>query len=238
MTSSSKSNSPNYKRKTTRIHIKSPTYVNLKSSSEEHHNERKPSPPSRNKSFSPPQAPLKSTSSRSTYQTVSSSPSELPTPTHVAPPPKLRIIIPLKLKPQEPLPQQTPPHNSHVSTMDNSPPVPSNPSPPPRFAHPPHRFEHPPPPQPLIVKINNNAPQQEHLLNLPQNLGKQKLPNPHNNILDFVNPNDLPHLHNMFCQCCSTTRNEIYMIRERVNYMFSYIRHHLGSSSSPPYFPP
>ncbi|GJU53650.1 hypothetical protein Tco_1227364 [Tanacetum coccineum] len=100
MTSSSKTNSPNYKRKTARIRIKSPTYVNLESSSEEHHNERTPSPSPRKKSLSPPQAPSKSTSSRSNYQTVSFSPGESPTPTHVALPPKLRVIVTLKLEPQ------------------------------------------------------------------------------------------------------------------------------------------
>ncbi|GJT34276.1 hypothetical protein Tco_0924695 [Tanacetum coccineum] len=47
--------------------------------SEEHHIERTPSPPLRKKSLSPPNAPSKSTSSRSTYQTTSSSPSESPT---------------------------------------------------------------------------------------------------------------------------------------------------------------
>ncbi|GJS77335.1 hypothetical protein Tco_0727216 [Tanacetum coccineum] len=101
MTSSSKINSPNYKRKTTRIRIKSPTYVNLKSSIEERHIERTPSPPPRKKSLSPPNAPSKSTSSRSSYQTTSSSPSKSPTPTHVASPPKLRFVIPIKLEPQE-----------------------------------------------------------------------------------------------------------------------------------------
>nr|GEU34592.1 transposase (putative), gypsy type [Tanacetum cinerariifolium] len=70
--------------------VKSPTYVNLTSSSEEYQNERTPSPSPRRKSLSPPHAPLKATSSRSTYQTTSSYPSESPTPTHVAPPPKLR----------------------------------------------------------------------------------------------------------------------------------------------------
>ncbi|GJR58767.1 hypothetical protein Tco_1500929 [Tanacetum coccineum] len=123
---SSKTNSPNYQRKTARIQNKSPTYVNLETSSEEHHNERTPSPPPRKKSLSPPHALLKSTSSRSTYQTVSSSPSELPPLTHVAPPPKLRFVIPMKLEPQELSPQQTPPHNPHVSTMDNWPPDSSN----------------------------------------------------------------------------------------------------------------
>ncbi|GKC40426.1 hypothetical protein Tco_1052810 [Tanacetum coccineum] len=146
MTSSSKKNSPSYKRKTVRIRIKSPTYVNLESLSKEHHNKRTPSPPPRKKSLSPPHVPSKSTSSRGTYQTVSSSPSESPTPTHVAIPPKLRFVTPMKLEPQELPTQQTPPHNPHVSTMDNWPPGPSNPSPPPRFPHPPPGFEHSPPP--------------------------------------------------------------------------------------------
>ncbi|GJV24245.1 hypothetical protein Tco_1376940 [Tanacetum coccineum] len=75
----------------------------------------------------------------------------------MAPPPKLRITIPMKLEAQEIPPQQTPPHNSYVSTMDNWPLSPSNPSPPPCFAHPPPRFEYLPPPQPLFVSINNNA---------------------------------------------------------------------------------
>ncbi|GJR98937.1 hypothetical protein Tco_0271111 [Tanacetum coccineum] len=119
MTSSSKTNSPNYKRKTAIIRIKSPTYVNLESSSEEQHNERSPSPPPRKKYLSPPYAPSKSTSSRSIYQTISSSPSESPTPTYVALPPKLRFVIPMKLEPQELPPQQKPPHNPHVSTIDN-----------------------------------------------------------------------------------------------------------------------
>ncbi|GJR48047.1 hypothetical protein Tco_1316150 [Tanacetum coccineum] len=54
--------------------VKYPTYVNLTSSSEEHPNERTPSPPPRNKSLSPPQAPSKSISSKSTHYTSSSSP--------------------------------------------------------------------------------------------------------------------------------------------------------------------
>nr|GEY50186.1 hypothetical protein [Tanacetum cinerariifolium]GEY58636.1 hypothetical protein [Tanacetum cinerariifolium] len=223
MTSSSKTSSPIYKIKIIRIRIKTPTYGNLESSSEEHNNERAPSSPPRKKPISTPQALSKSTLSRSTYQTISSSPSESPTPTHVDPPPKLIINIPLKIEHQELPPQQTPPHNSHVSTMDNWPSGPSNPSPPPRFAHQPLEFEHPPPPQPLFVNINNNAPQPEHLPNLPPNLGNQQPLNPHNNILDLVNPNNLPHLHNMFFQCCSTTRLEIHMLWEHVNYMFSYI---------------
>ncbi|GJZ53032.1 hypothetical protein Tco_0607917 [Tanacetum coccineum] len=101
MTSSSKTNSLNFKRKTARMSVKSSTYFNLESSSEEHQNERTPSPPPRKKSCSPPNAPSKSTSSRSTYQTSSSSPSESPTPTHVAPPCKLRFVIIMKLEPQE-----------------------------------------------------------------------------------------------------------------------------------------
>nr|GEU85708.1 survival protein SurE-like phosphatase/nucleotidase [Tanacetum cinerariifolium] len=76
-------------------------FVNLDSSSEEHQNEKTPSPPPKKKSLSPPQAPSKSISSKSTNYTSSSSPSEYPTPTHVGPPPKLRYVIPLKLEPQE-----------------------------------------------------------------------------------------------------------------------------------------
>ncbi|GJU80325.1 hypothetical protein Tco_1282690 [Tanacetum coccineum] len=218
--------------------VKSSTYVNLESSSEEHQNERTPSPPPRKKSLSPPNAPSKSTSSRSTYDTSSLSPSESPTLPHVAPPHKLRLVIPMKLEPQELPPQILSPHDPYVSTVDNWPQGPSNPSqppcvsqPPPRFEHlPPHGFSHPPPvfehPQPLpplFVNINNNAPQLENHQNLPQNLGNQDFPNPPNNILDFIHPNDMPHLHNIFCQCFSTTRHEIHMLRNQVNYMFSYI---------------
>ncbi|GJS91681.1 hypothetical protein Tco_0774317 [Tanacetum coccineum] len=117
MTSLSKTNSPNYKRKTARISVKSPTYVNLESSSKEHQHEKTPSAPPRKKSLSPSHAPLKSTSSRSTYQTTSSSPTESPTPIHVAPPPKLQFVIPIKLESQELLLQQTPPHDPYVSTI-------------------------------------------------------------------------------------------------------------------------
>nr|GEZ12714.1 hypothetical protein [Tanacetum cinerariifolium] len=89
MTSSSKTSSPNFKRKTARMSVKTPTYVNLESSSEERQNDKTPSPPPINKSLSPPHTPSKSTSSRRTHYTLSSSPSESPTPTHVAPPLKL-----------------------------------------------------------------------------------------------------------------------------------------------------
>nr|GEZ36100.1 hypothetical protein [Tanacetum cinerariifolium] len=54
--------------------VKYPTYVNLTSSSEEHPNERTPSPPPIKKSLSPPQAPSKSISSKSTHYTSSSLP--------------------------------------------------------------------------------------------------------------------------------------------------------------------
>ncbi|GKD66999.1 hypothetical protein Tco_1309107 [Tanacetum coccineum] len=99
--------------------VKCLNYVNLTSSSKEQPNERSPSPPSRKKSlsppqapsksissksthytsFSPPQAPSKSISSKSTHYTSLSSPSESPTPTHVAPPPKLHFVILRKLEP-------------------------------------------------------------------------------------------------------------------------------------------
>ncbi|GJT61647.1 putative ribonuclease H-like domain-containing protein [Tanacetum coccineum] len=55
--------------------VKYPNYVNLTSSSEEQPNERTPSPPPRKKSLSPPQAPSKSISSKSTHYTSLSSPS-------------------------------------------------------------------------------------------------------------------------------------------------------------------
>ncbi|GJX26769.1 hypothetical protein Tco_0233065 [Tanacetum coccineum] len=55
--------------------VKYPTYVNLTSLSEEQPNERTLSPPPRKKSLSPPQALLKSISSKSTHYTSSSSPS-------------------------------------------------------------------------------------------------------------------------------------------------------------------
>ncbi|GJR89896.1 hypothetical protein Tco_0213907 [Tanacetum coccineum] len=230
--------------------VKYPTYVNLTSSSEEQPNERTPSPPPRKKSLSPPQAPSKSISSKSTHYTSSSSPSESPTPTHVEPPPKLRFVIPIKQEPQELPPLQMSPNNPYVSMMDNWPQDPSNPSPPPRVSRPPpgflnpsHGFEPLPSTQPLSVNINNNtphlynnAPPLENIHYPPPNLRIQDFLIPPN-ILDFIHPNDMPYLHNMFCQCCSTKRHEIQMLQNRVNYMFSYIRHHLGSSSNPPYFP-
>ncbi|GKC89480.1 hypothetical protein Tco_1150129 [Tanacetum coccineum] len=119
MTSSSKTNSPNFKRKTARMSVKYPNYVNLTSSSEEQPNERTPSPPPRNKSLSPPQAPSKSISSKSTHYTSSSSLSESPTPTHVAPPPRLHFFIPIKLEPQDIPPLQVSPNDPYVQTMDN-----------------------------------------------------------------------------------------------------------------------
>ncbi|GKE37821.1 hypothetical protein Tco_1461226 [Tanacetum coccineum] len=69
--------------------VKPSNYVNLESSSEAHQHERTLSLPLRKKSLSPPNAPSKSTSSRSTYYTSSSSSSKAPTTTHVAPPSKL-----------------------------------------------------------------------------------------------------------------------------------------------------
>ncbi|GJZ70685.1 hypothetical protein Tco_0634536 [Tanacetum coccineum] len=116
---SSKTNSPNFKRKNARMSVKYPNYVNLTSSSEEQPNERTPSPPPRKKSLSPPQAPSKSISSKSTHYT-SSSPSESPTPTHVAPPPKLCFVI--KQEPQDLPPLQMLPNDPYVSKMDNWPP--------------------------------------------------------------------------------------------------------------------
>ncbi|GKB00935.1 hypothetical protein Tco_0828979 [Tanacetum coccineum] len=108
------------------------TYVNLTSSSKEQPNERTPLPPLRKKSLSPPQAPSKSISSKSTHYTSSSSLSESPTTTYVAPPPKLCFVIPIKQEPHELPPLQMLPNNPHVSTKDNWPSDPSNPSPPTR----------------------------------------------------------------------------------------------------------
>nr|GEU64833.1 retrovirus-related Pol polyprotein from transposon TNT 1-94 [Tanacetum cinerariifolium] len=115
-----------FKRKTARMSVKYPNYVNLTSSSEERPNERTPSPPPRKKSFSPPQAPSKLISSKSTHYTSSSSPSESPTSTHVAPPPKLRFVISIKQEPQELPPLQMSPNDPYTQTMDNWPAGPSN----------------------------------------------------------------------------------------------------------------
>nr|GEW25246.1 hypothetical protein [Tanacetum cinerariifolium] len=120
---------------------------------------------------------------------------------------------------------QMSPNDPCAQTMDNWPPGPTNPSLPSRVSRPPPGFPNPPPgfepltsTQPLFVNINNNtpllhnnAPPLENIHHQPPNLGNQDFPNPPN-ILDFVHPNDMPHLHNMFCQCCSTTRHEIRML--------------------------
>ncbi|GJZ51449.1 hypothetical protein Tco_0605964 [Tanacetum coccineum] len=157
--------------------VKYPNYVNLISSSEEQPNERTHSPPPIKKSLSLPQAPSKSISRKSTHYTSSSSPSESPTLTHVAPPLKLRFVIPIKLKPQELSPLQVSPNDPYVQTMDNWPSGPSNPSPPPRISRPPLGFPNPPPgfeifpsTQPLFVNINNNAPPLENIHHPPPNL--------------------------------------------------------------------
>nr|GFC05441.1 hypothetical protein [Tanacetum cinerariifolium] len=130
MTSLSKTNSPNIKRKITRISVKYLNYVNLTSSSEEQPNERASLPPSRKKSLSPPQAPSKSISSKSTHYTSTSSPCESPIPTHVAPPPKLCFVIPIKQEPQELPLLQISPNDPYAQIMDKWPPGPFNPSPP------------------------------------------------------------------------------------------------------------
>nr|GEY29996.1 putative reverse transcriptase, RNA-dependent DNA polymerase, Gag-polypeptide of LTR copia-type [Tanacetum cinerariifolium] len=125
--------------------VKYPNYVNLTSSSEVQPNERTPLPPPRKKSLSPPQALSKSISSKSTHYTSSLSPSESPTPTHIAPPPKHRFVIPIKLEPQELPPHQISPNDPYAQTMDNWLPSPSNPSPSPRVSRPPPGFLNPPP---------------------------------------------------------------------------------------------
>nr|GEV04821.1 DNA-directed DNA polymerase [Tanacetum cinerariifolium] len=112
---------------------------------EEQPNERTPLPPPRKKSLSPPQAPSKSISSKSTHYTSSSSPSESPAPSHVAPPPKLCFVISIKLEPQELLLPQISPNDPYVQTMDNWPPGPYNPSSPPRVSRPPLGFLNLPP---------------------------------------------------------------------------------------------
>nr|GEV06746.1 retrovirus-related Pol polyprotein from transposon TNT 1-94 [Tanacetum cinerariifolium] len=179
---------------------------------------------SKKKFLSPPQAPSKSISSKTTHYTSSSSLSKSPTPTHVAPPPKLYIVISIKLEPQELPPPQISLNDPYAQTIDNWPPGPSNPSLPPCVSRPPFDFPNPPPGfeplpsiQPLFVNINNtpllhnNAPPLENIHHPPPNLRNQDFPNPPN-ILDFVYPNDMPHLHNMFCQCCSTTRVSILSV--------------------------
>ncbi|GKF18122.1 hypothetical protein Tco_0063040 [Tanacetum coccineum] len=125
--------------------VKYPNYVNLTSSCEEQPNKRTPSPPPRKKSLSPPQAPSKTISSKSTHYTSASSPSESSTPTHITPPPKLCLVILINLEPQElPLPQISS-NDTYAQTMDNWPPGPSDPSPPPRVSRPPPSFPNPPP---------------------------------------------------------------------------------------------
>nr|GEV49177.1 hypothetical protein [Tanacetum cinerariifolium] len=201
--------------------VKYPNYVNLTSLSEEQPNERTPSPPPRNKSLSPPQAPSKSISSKSTHYTSSSSPSESPTPTHVAPPPKLRFVIPIKLESQELPPPQMSPNDPYIQTMDNWPPDPSNPSPPPRSLDYLPAFQiyhldlshcHQPNLCLLTLTTTHLSSTKMHLqlktFTIHHQILEINFPNPPN-ILDFVYPNDMPHLHNMFCQCCSTTRHEI-----------------------------
>nr|GEW36494.1 hypothetical protein [Tanacetum cinerariifolium] len=125
--------------------VKYSNYVNLTSLSEEQPNERTPSLPPRKKSLSPPQAPSKSISSKSTHYTSSSSPSESLTPTHVAPPPKLYFVIPIKLEPQELHPPQISSNDPYAQTMDNWPSGPSNPSPHSHVSRPPLGFPNPPP---------------------------------------------------------------------------------------------
>nr|GEX41464.1 retrovirus-related Pol polyprotein from transposon TNT 1-94 [Tanacetum cinerariifolium] len=223
---SSKISSPNFKRKTARMSVKHSNFVNLDSSSAENQNEKTSSPPPRKKCLSLLHASSKSISSKSTYYTSSSSPSESLTQTHVARPPKLHFVIPLKLEPQELPPLISSPNNPYVSTMENWPPGPSNLSPPPCVIRPPLRIPHPPsgfkqltPTQSLFVNINNNTPHlhnngphQENNPHLPQNLENKDFSHLPTKILGFVNLNDMPHLYNMFCQCCSTTRHEIQML--------------------------
>nr|GEW30577.1 callose synthase 9 [Tanacetum cinerariifolium] len=134
--------------------FKSPTYINLTSSSEEHQNKKTPSSPPRKKSLSPPQAPSKSISSKSTHYTSSSSlisssndhyvstmDNWPPGPSKPSPPP--RVTRPL-----------------------------------PGFPHPPSGFKQLIPTQPLFVNIKNNTPHLhnnvpplENIQHPPPNLG-------------------------------------------------------------------
>nr|GEX43360.1 integrase, catalytic region, zinc finger, CCHC-type, peptidase aspartic, catalytic [Tanacetum cinerariifolium] len=188
--------------------VKYPNYVNLTSSSEEQPNKRTPSPPPRKKSLSPPQAPSKSISSKSTHYTSSSSPSESPTPNHVAPLPKLRFVILIKQEPQElPLLQMSP-NDPYAQTMDNWPSGPSNPYLPPRVSRPPFGFLNPPPKfkplpstHPFFVNINNNipylhnnAPSLENIYNPPQNLRNKDFLKPLNVVLWIVDSGCSKHM--------------------------------------------
>ncbi|GKA66905.1 hypothetical protein Tco_0766713 [Tanacetum coccineum] len=174
-----------------------------------------------------------------TYVNLTSSSEEHQNEKTPLPPPRKKSLLP----PQAPS-KSISSKSTHYTSLSS--PSPSKPSPPPCVIRPPPGFPHPPPgfeqlttSQPLFVNINNNAPHLynnapplENIPHPPPNLGNQDFPDPLNN-LDFVHPNDMPHLHNMFCQCCSTIKHEIQMLQNRV----LYIRQHLGSSSNPPYFP-
>nr|GEV69118.1 hypothetical protein [Tanacetum cinerariifolium] len=92
---------------------------------------------------SPPQAPSKSISSKSTHYTSSLSPSESLILTHVAHPPKLCFVILIKQEPQELPPLQISPNDPYAQTIDNWPPGLSNPSPPLRVTRPPLAKEWP-----------------------------------------------------------------------------------------------
>nr|GEW77356.1 hypothetical protein [Tanacetum cinerariifolium] len=123
------------------------------------------------------------------------------------------------------------PNDLYAQTMDNWPPGPSNLSPPLSVSRPPLGFLNPPPEfeplpstQPLFVNINNNTPllhnnahSFENIHHQPPNLKNQDFPNPLN-ILDFVHSDDMPHLHNMFCQCF-----EIHLEIEQPNPTFAKI---------------
>ncbi|GJX47152.1 DNA helicase [Tanacetum coccineum] len=116
MTSSSKTSSPNFKRKTARMSVKTPTYVNLQSSSEEHQNDKTPSPPPRKKSLSPPHAPSKSTSSKSTHYTSLS-----PSLSNLSSPPRVSRPLPRFLHLPPGFEQQLPPQPLFVNINNNAP---------------------------------------------------------------------------------------------------------------------
>lgn len=50
---------------------------------------------------------------------------------------------------------------------------------------------------------------------------------------EFLNPLDYVHMHGATCLCCINTRNEIQALHEELNFMFSYIKQHITTSSAP-----
>nr|GFC08130.1 hypothetical protein [Tanacetum cinerariifolium] len=126
--------------------VKYPNYVNLTSLSEEQPNKRTPhhllerNPFHHLKLHQNPSLANLHTTHLHHHQVCRVAP-----PPHVAPPPKLRFIILIKLEPQELPPPQILTNDPFVLTIDNWPPGPSNLSPPLRVSRPPLGFPNPPP---------------------------------------------------------------------------------------------